>query len=610
METLPEATAECHDRIRRLEAERDAYKAERDQFKELIVRLWAMIQSLIGRFVHDSEQRERVRGELMEQFPEVTEKASERELAASGEAAGRGAGSAPPKKKGCRRRGQQPGSKGHGRRDYSDLPRVEVPAPSVDNPPCCEQCGKPRRRLSKEDTSIQVLWESLVSCVRYHRWRWALSCGCQGVAPIITDPVPAKPIPKSLYATPTLINLFLHRFEAGLPLNRVLKLLESSCGVGLAAGTAVNNFYHLYLLLQPLGERIRRYNGLYEKELRADETGWLTFFLADMRAWIWIFVGRRTTAFHIQPSRAAEVIAEHLDESLEGLVDGTEKVLRKLVLGADSFSAYERLCRLLPWVTHAQCWAHARRPLVNIVNSPLAGCLPRLAEAAEQWLDLIAEVYVLHERWLATEAGSQIEDRCHRTLMGKVRKMERLRQEQLADPKLPAVLVSALKSLERRWPGLMVPLRPENKGLSLDNNAAERGLRHPVVARKSSYGSQAAWAAELSALAWTLLATLKQNRLNLRKYLTSYLEACAANGGRPPQDLSRWLPWEAGLDPEQQRRLEEATDRALEHAARREVKQPSPKKNVKPACSRPRRRPLVQLSQRHQGVLVKALDSS
>ncbi len=32
-------------------------------------------------------------------------------------------------------------------------------------------------------------------------------------------------------------------------------------------------------------------------------------------------------------------------------------------------------------------------------------------------------------------------------------------------------------------------------------------------------------------------------KINQKKWLTGYLEACIANGRKPPEDLSQWTPW-------------------------------------------------------------------
>ena len=42
---------------------------------------------------------------------------------------------------------------------------------------------------------------------------------------------------------------------------------------------------------------------------------------------------------------------------------------------------------------------------------------------------------------------------------------------------------------------------------------------------------------------FSLVATLELWGLNPRLWLTEFLQACAAAGGRAPADLDRFLPW-------------------------------------------------------------------
>ena len=42
---------------------------------------------------------------------------------------------------------------------------------------------------------------------------------------------------------------------------------------------------------------------------------------------------------------------------------------------------------------------------------------------------------------------------------------------------------------------------------------------------------------------FSIVATLKKHRLEPRKWLTAYLQACAQAGGKAPDDVEQWLPW-------------------------------------------------------------------
>ena len=69
--------------------------------------------------------------------------------------------------------------------------------------------------------------------------------------------------------------------------------------------------------------------------------------------------------------------------------------------------------------------------------------------------------------------------------------------------------------------------------IGLDNNAAERMIRGPVVTRKNAGGSRNGDTARNAAVIWTVTATAQMAGLNLLTWLTAYLDECGRNGGKP-----------------------------------------------------------------------------
>ena len=98
-----------------------------------------------------------------------------------------------------------------------------------------------------------------------------------------------------------------------------------------------------------------------------------------------------------------------------------------------------------------------------------------------------------------------------------------------------------LESMQEHWAGLTVFV--EHPEVPMDNNAAERAERGPVVGRKNYYGSGAVWAGQLAAVMFSVFETLRLWGLNAQQWLTSYLTACAEQGGQAVPELRRWLPW-------------------------------------------------------------------
>ena len=100
---------------------------------------------------------------------------------------------------------------------------------------------------------------------------------------------------------------------------------------------------------------------------------------------------------------------------------------------------------------------------------------------------------------------------------------------------------SILRSLVKHREGLSVFV--EHPQVPMDNNLAERVLRGPVIGRRLSFGSDSEGGARFTARMYSVLGTLAANGINVLRWLEAWLGECAANGGRPPRDLSPWLPW-------------------------------------------------------------------
>ena len=114
-------------------------------------------------------------------------------------------------------------------------------------------------------------------------------------------------------------------------------------------------------------------------------------------------------------------------------------------------------------------------------------------------------------------------------------------EEELQEENLSKIRENVLKNLRNHWSGLI--LFVEHPEIPMDNNEAERCLRNPVVGRKNYYGSGAVWSGTLSAMIFSIFQTLLLNNINPISFLSEYLMACAHSGGKPPDDISSFLPW-------------------------------------------------------------------
>jgi transposase len=165
------------------------------------------------------------------------------------------------------------------------------------------------------------------------------------------------------------------------------------------------------------------------------------------------------------------------------------------------------------------------------------------------WVEAISELYYLNKlRLLHWEEGKPLGrqsrdfQRHHRALRRQLSQMKSRSVACLQQEELHEAQRAVLTSLNMHWPGLV--LFAKYPQVPMDNNQAERSLRNPVTGRKRYYGSGRVWSAELAALVFTVLQTVRLWGLNPRHWLTVYLTACANNGGQAPADLTKYLPWD------------------------------------------------------------------
>ena len=84
---------------------------------------------------------------------------------------------------------------------------------------------------------------------------------------------------------------------------------------------------------------------------------------------------------------------------------------------------------------------------------------------------------------------------------------------------------------------------------SLGAPAASRA----AIGRRLSFGSDSEAGARFTATMYSAVGTLALNGVDVLRWLTAWLSACADNGGRAPGDLSPWLPW--SMDAERRNEL-------------------------------------------------------
>ena len=451
-----------------------------------------------------------------------------------------------------RKRGQQPGSSGHGRTPRPDLPTIDEQIDLREDEKRCHQCGLPhlpRPALDEVSNIIEVEVQAYTRRIRRPAYVRNPGCRCPGTPAVMIAPPSPRLIPRSPYGVGFWVEALVSKFQYAQPTHRHLQDLGER-SLAISPGTVAGGLQAIAPLFEPIME------GLYRKQMTEtlfhnDETRWEVFVeLEDKvgsRWYLWVTRSPSVVFFILDPSRSAAVPGAHFA--------GLEN--ERVIIVCDRYSAYKKLARLSDAILLAFCWAHVRRDFLDAGRG-----YKELESRALAWKEQIGELYHRNrlrlEHWdperpleQQTEAYRQHHQAVQETLQAMHKEASRLsaEDEERLDEETGSLSRGARKqqrkvcqSLLNHWGGLT--LFVEHPQVPLDNNLAENTIRGPVTGRKNYYGSGSLWSAELAAALFSILKTLGLWGINPRHWLSAYLTACAENGGKVVTDIAPYLPWE------------------------------------------------------------------
>ena len=222
------------------------------------------------------------------------------------------------------------------------------------------------------------------------------------------------------------------------------------------------------------------------------------------KAWLWTFVARLFTVFAVRPTREATALGVFLTETFQGIVT------------CDRAKMYWQVKRL-QW-----CWAHLKRDFQAMIDT---------GNPRSKWLGerLRAATCELFEHWADYRAG-RISRAALVRRMGPVRRrVERLLLRGMQSNNSDVRGTCRELYEHRGW--LWTFLRHE--GVEPTNNAGERSLRHAVIWRKLSFGTQSASGSRFVETMLTVIETCRQQRRNAFAFVTAAVESHLAHQSAP-----------------------------------------------------------------------------
>jgi transposase len=426
-----------------------------------------------------------------------------------------------------KKRGAQLGCAGHGRRDYSHLPVQEEFVPLSEESLACPHCGKPAMMMSATEDSDVMEIDVRPHRRRIRRRRYRATCNCDSTRRTLTAPLPPKLIPKGNYGISIWVHVLLDKYSSFRPTERLLGQLEQY-DLDLPAGTVNDGLKRIEPMMQPIYQAFCERNRQGEFH-QADETRWRVFVVLEGKKgygwWLWVILGADTVIYLLDSSRGHEVPEAHFGPMASGTLE------------VDRYSGYKAMTLVKQGlILLAFCWAHVRRDFVGVGKG-----WPELTPWALSWLRRIRHLYQINRERLQHPHDSAKFREQQALLRGATEAMHSEAAKELSDPKLRQPCRKVLESLEDHWTGLTRFV--EDPRVPMDNNASEREVRGPAVARKNFYGSGSLWSGRLAAMMFSLFATLVRWKINPRRWLMWYFENCAAAGGKAPEDIEPFLPW-------------------------------------------------------------------
>lgn len=217
---------------------------------------------------------------------------------------------------------------------------------------------------------------------------------------------------------------------------------------------------------------------------------------AATKAWLWTFVGAFFTVFAWRGSRAATVLTEWLTDDFTGVVM------------CDRAKMYWQLGSL-QW-----CWAHLKRDFQAWADSDNR-VVKRLGD------DLLHAVRELFRQWSRCRDGTLSRAALKEELAPTRRVVEGLLLR--GEFSGQAQVVGTCRELYDHKAWLWTFL--DHQGVEPTNNASERALRHAVIWRKLSFGTQSPGGSRFVETMLTVIESCRQQSRNVFEYVTTAVQA-------------------------------------------------------------------------------------
>ena len=277
-----------------------------------------------------------------------------------------------------------------------------------------------------------------------------------------------------------------------LSYSQIADFLESHLHFNISNGEIANILSRQASKLKPTHDDLIK-SIRESKAIHMDETGYNIAFhdeYSGNHAWVMTSAENTDAVFVLGKNRGGGNIPDLIGNDFNGI--GI----------SDNYGAYTNAFQK---GKHALCWAHPLRKFRDLKNSK--GLNKEKKQVCNEFYRNFAEVYSEVTKVHQTDFDRNNRKQNKNVLMNKLKNILTIDKN---DPiKLKTLKTTMLKKIDRYFVCIT------NKNIPMDNNKAERSLRHLVIKRKKSFGSKTPKGAEVMSILYSVIMSLwwkdKQN---------------------------------------------------------------------------------------------------
>lgn len=397
----------------------------------------------------------------------------------------------PKRKRSGRKRG---GQHGHQKYERPLIPTDQCTEVFVLKPSECRRCGK---HLCGEDADPlrHQVWElpeiqPLVSEYQLHRLGCA--CGTTTAAPLPAG-VPVGQSGPRLVAFVTLMMAFFRHSK-----RRTALFVESVFNIPCSSGLTVK---HQKIATQAL-------SGCYQEMVEAlphvetmnmDETSTKQ---SGRKAWLWVAATTCFTVFAVRMTRAAKVVKDLLGQDYKG------------VITCDRMASYNTFQRQF-------CWAHLKRDFQAMIDA--GGKSKRVGK---RLMDVTNQLF---KHWHRYRGGTIKRETMKRNIHSMKYSVWDALEEGMrcGHSSTAGTCCHLFGHFDYLWTFL------DQADIEPTNNTAERALRHAVIWRKTSFGTQSESGSRFVETLLSVIETCRQQDRDVLSFVTHAIEEHFADQAVP-----------------------------------------------------------------------------